>query len=763
MSGGDFDDLSMFELFAEEATAQIATLAEGLVALESAADKTPVLDELMRAAHSLKGGARILGLEALVKLAHALEDIFVAALRDKLALGGAAVDALLGATDLISAGLADGEAGMAGLDALARPTLSLLATLRAGALVDTAASTPPAVDRAEPVAPAPASPASPASPAPLAPPPAEAPVAPGRAADKSIRMTADAVGRLTSLAAEAVVEATRLESLLDDFSSLRERQGELYKTLTELNTLLERGAGPAALHAGLAGAFASLAHSNALLAERHARLEQYARRSSSLAQRLSRETLASRMLPFASILRGYPRLVRDLTRELGKSGRLDLRGESTQIDREVLDRLDAPLGHLLRNALDHGLESPAERTACGKPAEGRLLLEAYHRAGKLRVVLSDDGRGIDPERLRAAVVARGLEPAERAAALSASELYEFLFLPGFSTATALTEISGRGVGLDAVRAMVQDAHGTVRIRSTPGIGTSFDIELPVTRSVVRVLRVSIADEAYAIPIAGIERVLSVDAGALRTIEGRPYFGFEGVDIALVPACEVLALAPPDWQPGVLRVVVIRDGERTYGLVVDAFAGECDLVVRPIDPRLGELRDVAALATDEAGGVVLILDVEELVRNVDGLIGGGQLQRLPGGEVDAAATARKRILVVDDSLTVRQAARQLLENQGYAVDVAVDGLEAWSALRLHPYELVVTDVDMPRLNGIELVRKIRGEKRFIELPVVVVSYKDRGEDRQRGLEAGANYYLSKGGFRDTALLEAVLDLIGPARE
>ena len=757
MSGGDFDDLSMFELFAEEATAQIATLAEGLVALESAADKTPVLDELMRAAHSLKGGARILGLEALVKLAHALEDIFVAALRDKLALGGAAVDALLGATDLISAGLAEGEAGMAGLDALAAPTLSVLATLRAGALVDAAASTPAAVDRAEPVAPAPA------SPAPLAPPPAEAPAAPGRAAEKSIRMTADAVGRLTSLAAEAVVEATRLESLLDDFSSLRERQGELYKTLTELNALLERGAGPAALHAGLAGAFASLAQSNALLAERHARLEQYARRSSSLAQRLSRETLASRMLPFASILRGYPRLVRDLTRELGKNGRLDLRGESTQIDREVLDRLDAPLGHLLRNALDHGLESPAERTACGKPAEGRLLLEAYHRAGKLRVVLSDDGRGIDPERLRAAVVARGLEPAERAAALSASELYEFLFLPGFSTATALTEISGRGVGLDAVRAMVQDAHGTVRIRSTPGSGTSFDIELPVTRSVVRVLRVSIADEAYAIPIAGIERVLSVDAGALRTIEGRPYFGFEGVDIALVPACEVLALAPPDWQPGVLRVVVIRDGDRTYGLVVDAFAGECDLVVRPIDPRLGELRDVAALATDEAGGVVLILDVEELVRNVDGLIGGGQLQRLPGVEVDAAATARKRILVVDDSLTVRQAARQLLENQGYAVDVAVDGLEAWSALRLHPYELVVTDVDMPRLNGIELVRKIRGEKRFIELPVVVVSYKDRGEDRQRGLEAGANYYLSKGGFRDTALLEAVLDLIGPARE
>ena len=782
MSGDDdLGDLSMLEIFREEAEGQIAVLSEGLVALEPATDKKPVLDELMRAAHSLKGGARILGLDPLVKLSHAVEDIFVAALRDELALGPAAVDVLLGTVDAIAAVAMGDAGGLAALETQLPAMLESLATLRAGQLaveaqapVPAPASSPSVAPVSAPVVPLSAqvtpvsAPVEPLSAPVVETPPPEltvAPAAPGlvRGADKSIRMTADALERLTGLSAETVVEATRLELLLDDFAALRDGQRELYKVLGALQGQIEADADQPALRQGLADAFDCLVQNNRQFAERYERLEHYARRSTSLAQRLSRETLSSRMLPFGSILRGYPRMVRDLSRELGKSCRLDIRGEATKIDREILERLDAPLSHLLRNALDHGLETPAERVQLGKPAEGRLSLEAYHRSGKLRVVLSDDGRGVDLERLRAGVVARQLETPERAAELSNSELYEFLFLPGFSTAPRVTEISGRGVGLDAVRTMVQEARGAIRIRSVLGSGTSFDIELPITRSVARVLLVTIAGDTYAIPIARIERILEVDAASLRTVEGRPYVEFDGLDIALVPASEILELGAPDWQASALPVVVIRDNGRVYGLMVDGFAGERDLVVRPLDARLGDLPDVAAVATDEAGGVVLILDVEELVRNVDGLITGGTLQRPTRRDAAEQSLARQRILVVDDSLTVRQAERQLLENQGYQVDVAVDGMEGWSAVRLHPYQLVVTDVDMPRMNGIELVRKIRAEPRIQDLPVIVVSYKDRSEDRQRGLEAGANYYLSKGGFRDTALLDAVLDLIGPATD
>lgn len=762
MSGeDDLGDFSMLELFREEAETQIAVLSEGLVALERAADAKPLLDELMRAAHSMKGAARIVGLDPLVKLAHAVEDIFVAAQRAELAIGPAEVDVLLGAVDAIGAVAYGNAAGLVELEAKLPSLLESLALLRVGQLPNHGAAAGGAVAALAPTPPA--APTAQAPTASLSPPATPAPAAPAapRGGEKSIRMTTEAIERLTGLTAETVVEATRLEALMDDFGRLRDRHRDLYTVLTAVRGELANGRDPERLNSGLTQALKCLEQCTNLLTERDARLEQYARRSANLANRLSYETLSSRMLPFGSILRGYPRLVRDLARDLGKSCRLEIRGEATKIDREILERLDAPLNHIVRNALDHGLESGPERARCAKPPEGRLTLDAYHRAGQLRVVVSDDGGGIDVEQLRATVVERQLETPQRAAELSQSELFEFLFLPSFSTAAHVTEISGRGVGLDAVRTMVHEARGTITIRSTAGVGTTFDIELPVTRSVARALLVKIVGEKYAIPIARIERVLEVATDRLHTVEGRPYFGFEGADIALVPAVEVLELGDPDWQAETLSVVVIRDSGRVYGLVVGGFAGERDLVVRPLDARLGHLPDVAAVATDEEGGVVLILDVEELVRGIDALISGGGLRRPAAQGKGAAARLVKHILVVDDSLTVRQAERQLLESQGYAVDVAVDGMEGWSAVRLKEYQLIVTDVDMPRMNGIELVRKIRAEARLQHLPIIIVSYKDREQDRLLGLEAGANHYLAKGGFRDTALLEVVVDLIGPA--
>ena len=795
----DLGDFSMLELFREEAETQLAVLSEGLVALEGSADAKPVLDELMRAAHSMKGAARIVGLDPLVKLAHALEDIFVAALRGELAISSNAVDLLLQTVDRISAVAQGGDEGLAALETVLPTVLEQLAVLRAGQLAEeatpgtAAGAEPPAAAEIAPAATTEAQPEDAAAPiadaigVPPVQTPEAAPIAAAgsaaaaaasavsatpsptaaqslRGPDKSIRMTAEAIERLTGLTAETVVEATRLEHLMDDFGRLRERQRELFKILSGMRNALEEGADATRLADDLMAAFNCLEQCRRLLTERDERLEQYARRSANLANRLSRETLSSRMLPFGSILRAYPRMVRDLARELGKSCRLEIRGEATKIDREILERLDAPLSHLVRNALDHGMESPAERASNGKPPEGRLVLEAYHRSGQLRVVVSDDGGGIDVEKLRAKVVQRELETPARAAELSHQELFEFLFLPGFSTAARITEISGRGVGLDAVRTMVQEARGSISVRSTPGTGTTFDIELPVARSVARALLVTIAGDRYAIPIARIERVLEVATTSLRSVEGRPYFAFDELDIALVPAIEILELGEPDWQAAVLSVVVIRDAGRVYGLIVEGLNGERDLVVRPLDSRLGHLPDVAAVATDESGGVVLILDVEELVRNIDALISGGALQRPSAARgQQSAQRSVKRILVVDDSLTVRQAERQLLENHGYLVDVAVDGMEGWSAVRLNNYQLVVTDVDMPRMNGIELVRKIRGEGRMQDLPIVIVSYKDRAEDRLKGLEAGANHYLAKGGFRDTALLEAVVDLIGQPDE
>jgi two-component system sensor histidine kinase and response regulator WspE len=769
-------DLSLLELFREEADGQLAALTDGLMALESSSEPRVVLETLMRAAHSLKGAARIIGLDHLVKLTHATEDLFVAALAGSVNIGSGAIDTLLDIIDHIT-DVASGDPvrSAARTDALPA-TLERLAELRAGRVpVPAVAVEPPRVVEGQaaesgvdpPVSQAPAA-ETPVMTAPAAASARDQSAAAPKpaAASKAIRMTAEALERITGLAAESVVEAERLELLMDDAKKIGRIHRDLQTALAGLREELR--ATPGGQNAGEA-ARKWLAEATTVFEALQARqasideaLEDYARRTATIARRLSRESLASRMLPFSSILRGYPRLVRDISRDLGKRCRLEVRGEKTHIDREILEQLDAPLNHIVRNALDHGMEMPDARVAQGKPAEGRLEIEAFHRAGRLQVVIRDDGRGIDAERLRQKVVERGLESAANAERLSVAELYEFLFLPGFSTAATVTELSGRGVGLDAVRTMVQEAGGSVSVNSTLGSGTTFNLELPVTRSVTRALVSRVGGERYALPIAGIERALAVERSAFATIEGRPYFLHEGNHIALVPAAEILELPTTTRFSEMSYVVLLRDGERRYGLVVDGFDGERSFVVRQLDARLGDVTDVAAVSIDEQGGVVLILDVAELVRSMDALITGGRLLRVDRLD-DASRTKRKRVLVVDDSLTVRQAERQMLENQGYAVDVAIDGMEGWSAVRIGAYDLVVSDVDMPRMNGIELVKRIRADARLRELPVVIVSYKDREEDRLRGLEAGASHYLAKGGFQDASLINVVRDLIGAAQD
>lgn len=755
MAPGEPIDPVLLELFAEEAETQLLALSEGLVALDATTDSKAALDELMRAAHSLKGAARIVGFDPVVKVSHAMEDYLVAALQGEVTVDPTAVDTLLTGSDLLGRMARGGGEDPVALAVESSGLIAALNTLRQGKVLETpSVAAHAATQDASSIAEESDLTTSVARAA-----QAEKPAAAARTAvDKGIRITTEALARLTALAAETVVEAGRMERLVEEGDVLRERHRELRDAMGTLRSSLQDNGAAQVEIERMTQLIEQLEECRQLLRERDEKLEQFSLRSTQLASRLSRETLASRMRPFGTIVRGFPRLVRDLARELEKNCRLIIAGEGTQIDREVLEQLEAPLNHIVRNALDHGMESPSQREAAGKPAQGTLRLTAAHQGGRLRVSVADDGRGIDHERLRVAIVERGLESAQNAARLSAEELYEFLFLPGFSTAAKVSEISGRGVGLDAVRSMVQSAGGAVILTSSLGVGTTFNLELPITRAVARVLLVDVCGDLFAVPLARVERVLHASHDQFRTVEGRPYVALEGSDVALIPAAEVLDLEADAWSQDRCAVLVIAEGARRYGLVVDKFVGETVLVVRPLDPRLGELPDIAAYSTNDAGKIILFLDVDQMVRAMDSLITEGRLRR-PGGDAEDGLSPLQKILVVDDSLTVRQAERQLLENAGYRVDVAVDGVEAWSALRLGAYDLLVSDVDMPRMNGIELVRRVRSDPRLEKLPAVVVSYKDREEDRLRGLEAGANHYLTKGGLLDTTLLEVVADLIG----
>jgi two-component system sensor histidine kinase and response regulator WspE len=746
----DLSQFSMLDLFRVEAETQALVLTSGLLALERDPALADQLEACMRAAHSLKGAARIVGLGVGVRVAHAMEDCFVAAQAGQLTLRHAHIDLLLGATDLLAriahtveAEIAQWEENEKKLEVDTR--LASLAGILAG---DVAADA--AVDRPV-VAAAPTDAAADED-------PVGAPRA-RRASDRVLRVSAENLNRLLSLAGESLVESRWVKPFAESLLRLKRLHHDLTQTLDIVrDARSERGPDDPALVA-LADAQRRVVENEQFLAQRLAELEMFDRRSINLAHRLYEEALACRMRPFADGVEGLPRMVRDLARSLGRQVRLDLVGGATRVDRDILAKLDAPLGHLLRNAIDHGLESPEARVAAGKAPEGLVRVEARHSAGALHIIVSDDGSGVDLEKLREAIVARKLTTADASNALSEAELLEFLFLPGFTMKATVTDVSGRGVGLDAVQDMVKQVRGTVRVSSEAGKGTRFQLVLPVTLSVVRTLLVDIAGEPYAFPLAYIVRTLKLSKDKIEMLEGRQHFEFDGRHIGLVTARQVFAVDAPAVSFDELPVIVVGDQHHTYGLVVDRFLGERELVVQPLDAQLGKIKDIAAGALMEDGSPVLIVDADDMIRSMDKLVSGGRLATVPQGPAGGIEKKRKRVLVVDDSLTVRELERKLLGNRGYEVEVAVDGMDGWNAVRTGHFNLVVTDIDMPRMDGIELVGLITRDPNLKSVPVMIVSYKDRDEDRQRGLEAGASYYLTKGSFHDETLLQAVVDLIG----
>ncbi|MBS7539518.1 hybrid sensor histidine kinase/response regulator [Ancylobacter lacus] len=759
MSPPDLSQFSMLDLFRAELDTQSLELTASLLALERNPTAAEHLEAAMRAAHSLKGAARIIELMPAVRVAHAMEECLVAAQAGRLVLRHGRIDALLKGVDLLGLIATEPPPEPSALEARIASFLLAIEQGPADAEPQPPAPQPPAEAAAETaplisLEPPPAGPAPPADPAPAA---SEAPVPGG---DRMIRIGAQSMTRLLGLAGESLIEARRLGPFADSLTRLKRHHGDIARALDAARAALAPDAAPGAGHA-LAAAAAALEQVRIELAQRLEEVEALDRRGTDLANRLYAETLESRMRPFEDGVRGYARMVRDFSRALGKKARLEIVGGATGIDRDILDQLDAPLGHLLRNAIDHGLEAPEERRAAGKPEEGVILLEASHRAGQLQIVVADDGRGVDLDRLRRIVLERHLTAQDTAARLSEAELLEFLFLPGFSMKGSVSDVSGRGVGLDAVQAMARQVRGHVAISTQAGLGTRFQLDLPLTLSVIRTLLVEIAGEAYALPLAGLFRTLRLAPQAIEQLQGRAHFALEGQRVALVAAGEVLGQGTGSLGEGEIAVAVAGEGTGAYGFAVDRFLGERELVVRPLDTRLGKIRNISAAALMEDGSPVLIVDIEDLLRSADKLAMADALRAETARAQGPAEERRKRILVVDDSLTVRELERKLLDQNGYEVDVAVDGMDGWNAIRSGAYDLVITDVDMPRMDGIEMVTLMKRDPRLRNVPVMIVSYKDREEDRRRGLDAGADYYLTKGSFHDAALTEAVTDLIGPS--
>ncbi len=771
---------SMLTLFQSEVALHAKALVDGLLELERGEHLSNKLVEgMMRAAHAIKGAARVVKASRAVNLAHAMEELLSGAKEHAIELGSAEIDLLLACTDALQHAAANathvGELGSRGeLASLqeqlsdATPPTSVNTHARPGTntnrfsseVLDLAVSTEqallelttntslpwserPAHTNEEPntevepvkggaVTAAPIQTASALQPA---------PTAPGAA----VSVNAARLANLLELSGELLVRSYGLPAHASDAQAMAEHLAILKTHVRGAARALNQNDLPAVGHSlawlneGLDGAHRE--------AQRQAKaLDELAQTQQHLQDRLHREAMASTMRPIGDLFAPYPRMVRDLARSTGKPCSLEVAGASTLVDRDLLKALEGPLMHLLSNAIGHGIEPPAARKRAGKTQRGRLRLSAQRRGDRLIVELADDGRGIDLSQLRQQIIARELASRDVAMRLTDAELYEFLFLPGFSTASEVGDLSGRGGGLDVTQQAVKGCGGTIAVRSRPGAGTTFTLTLPLTRSVVSTLVVDLAQERYAFDARDVEKWVRVDEASLMA-NGRGRLMLEDGESEPIPLLETRELLELDSRQELvetLEIVILAEGEQRYGLVVDRVHGAAKLLQRPLDARLGRIPGINGAALMAGGDVVLLLDGDDLRGAASAMLTGRRAVTTIHGDL-RRESGRPRILVVDDSPTIREELSRLLTARGFDVDLAIDGMDGWAALGVQRYVLLITDIDMPRMSGLELLqlhKQRMSQTAAPKVPAIVISYKATADDRAAGLDAGAQCYLSK---------------------
>ncbi len=468
---------------------------------------------------------------------------------------------------------------------------------------------------------------------------------------------------------------------------------------------------------------------------------------------LEQEVIGARLTPIGSLLQTLPRAVRDLAQQTGKQVTLHLAGEETEIDRRLLEGLRDPLLHLVRNAVDHGIEPPDARTAQGKPATGNVTVQATATGGMVRITVEDDGCGLDPEKLRRSAIERGMLDSERAARLTRRELLDLIFVPGMTTARNVSPVSGRGVGMDIVRSNVSELGGQVTLESTMGQGTRLVLLLPLTLVTTRVLLVQVGTQPFALPASGCRGAIHIYPDAVHTIEGRAVATVQEQTVPLVELATLLGLAAPGTPTERERTpaVLVAAGQGTLALLVDRVLDEREAVIRPLGALFAQHPRYSGVVQLGGHQLALLLDPLLLAREAHGVT------LSPRPTVPAAAP-RSRILVADDSFTTRELMGSILRTAGYAVTLATDGHDALERLHAAAHDLVVSDVEMPRLDGFGLTSAVRQHSELRHIPVIIVSSLASDEQQRRGLTAGAQAYIVKSQFNQDTLLTTIHRLL-----
>jgi chemotaxis protein histidine kinase CheA len=726
------DDPELLATFRAEVDERLASLSAGLLQLEEHPSPRQLVTGLFRDAHTVKGSARMLGLDGVLQVAHACEDL-LGALRDgRFGVRRDIVDLLLASGDAIGVAVSAAGDGVTADD----PHLqALVAALRAVLAGEEPVAVPQApaqvVDDDEPEL--------------------DLDGDRQRLRSDSVRVAAHKVYELLDTVGEAELEARRVEQAAVAVATAAVEHGRWLKALREATAAHKSSPLPddiaLAVNRLLAGG------DNLVAAGRE--LREIAEDSRGRVTQVRDGTMGLAMVPVRRVLAAFPRLVRDVASATGKEVRFVSEGAEVELDKQVLDGVADALKHLVINAVDHGCESPADRVAAGKPAEATVTVSARSAGGTVVLEVNDDGRGIDSDAVRRVAIERGLIPED--STLTGPALLSLLFAPAMSTTTTVTETSGRGVGLDVVHTAVEDLGGAIEVRTEPGLGTTFLLTLPLTLGVLRCLVARVGDERYAIPVPAVVESVGLRDVPVHTLAGANVMVRHGASVPLLDLGEALNVTGERNPKAAILVRHSTSGE-PLAWAVDRLEGELELVVKDLGPFLGRLPLVTGATIDGDGSVVCLVDLRELALRATGtpLVGGVVV---PTQREDAPNGRKPRILVVEDSIGVRELERAILEGAGFEVTTCVDGLDGAARLRDEPADLVLSDVEMPGMDGFALTRTIRRTRGWEQVPVVIMTSRGNDADRRAGLEAGASAYLLKNEFDQEQLVNTVRRLVG----
>ena len=837
----------LLESFRAELADHIRTITDGLLSIEQGNAESEAcqatMDEVFRAAHSLKGAARAVGAVMIEQLAHALESILDGIRKRKIAPSAALFTTCYEALDTIQMVQGSYEAGETTPPAQALVMLARLDEFKHAPeaqgkpVPQPEGASPPAEAAATPkkqsaksrqamldenlnniFAQAPPAP-EPAGPSTASPPPVSAnpPMDPRReepatqspspqriaaerfrSSDETIRVSVDKLDGLMAQLSELLVLKLHAEQRLGQIKEIQEQfalwQKEWIATRSAYNRLIRQDQGAYlsptdAIYAGVSllnrnngnstknrvaqvfsdkdtrkllnYATANQDYLYSVNAMMNVLVREYANDTMQMElaiDKLEEEIKRVRMLPLSTITGPFRRMVRDLAQEAQKQVTLQIVGQDTELDKRVLEQIKDPLIHLIRNAVDHGIEAPEARVAAGKAPQGLITLSAEHRGQDILIQVTDDGAGLNMEAIREAVHQQGYREADT---LSDIDLVEAMYNAGISTSPIITDISGRGMGLDIVRRNIEGLHGRITTTWKAGEGTTFNLTIPLTLTSSRGLLVQVSEELFVIPHTAIERILSVQPEDIFSFEGQDSIYYDEKPITVAHLSDVLELpqkSHPHHDNHIPMVIVTAAGRR-MAFVVDETTGEQEIVIKGMGQQLARVGGIAGATVLGDGRVVLILNIGDLLKMALRGKRHSILDRLAKTEETTTARKQRKILIVDDSITTRTLEKNILEAAGYSIQVATDGKEASDLIAAGSSpDLVVSDIAMPRMNGFELTQRIKADAKTAEIPVILVTSLDSPEDKARGIDVGADAYIIKSKFDQNNLLETIEQLI-----